>query len=65
MKMKERKKRLPCKNFCGDRKDFIRPYQKNGRTDFDQLQVIDSSNNEGTNSLVNEQIGWERIARRA
>ena len=26
---KERKKRLPCKIFCGDGKDFIRPYQKN------------------------------------
>ena len=25
-----RKKRLPHKNFCGDRKDFIRLYQKNG-----------------------------------
>ena len=31
MKMKEeRKKQLPRKNFCGERKDFIRPYQKNG-----------------------------------
>ena len=25
----ERKKRLPSKNFCGERKDFIRLYQKN------------------------------------
>ena len=54
MKMKERKKkRLPRKNFCGDRKAFIRLYQKNGRIDFYQLRDIDSSNNEGTNSLVN------------
>ena len=58
MKMKERRKKcLPCKNFCGDRKAFIRLYQKNGSTDFYQLQDIDSSNNEGTNSLVNGRIG--------
>ena len=50
------------KNFCGDRKDFIRPYQKNG---FYQLRDIDSSNNEGTNSLVNEQIRRERMVHRA
>ena len=31
---------------------FIWLYQKTGRTNFDELQVIDSSNNEGTNSLV-------------
>ena len=24
-----KKKQLPRKNFCGDRKDFIKPYQKN------------------------------------
>ena len=53
MKMKERKKRPPHKNFCGERKDFVRLYQKTGWTNFDELQVIDSSNNEGTNSLVN------------
>ena len=29
-KNERRKKQLPCKNFCGDRKDFIGPYQKNG-----------------------------------
>ena len=51
MKMKERKKKLLCKNFCGERKDFVRLYQKTGWTDFDELQVI--SNNEGTNFLVN------------
>ena len=63
--MKKKEKRLPCKNFCGERKDFIRPYQKNGRTDFDELQVIDSLNNEGTNSLVNGRIGHEGMACRA
>ena len=36
-----------------------------GRTDFYKLWDIDSSNNEGTNSLVNGRIGWERIVRRA
>ena len=33
MKMKEekeKKKQQLYKNFCGERKDFIRPYQKNG-----------------------------------
>ena len=50
--MKEERKQ-PHKNFCGKRKDFIKLYQKTGSTDFDQLQDIDSSNNEGTNSLVN------------
>ena len=44
------------KKFCG-RKDFIRPYLKTGRTDFDELQVIDSSNNEGTNSRVTGKSG--------
>ena len=32
-------------------------YQKNGWTDFDELQVTDSTLNEGTNSLVNELTG--------
>ena len=62
--MKERKKkkeRLPHKNFYGDRKAFIRLYQKNGRTDFYQLRDIDSSSNEGANSLVNGRIGRERM----
>ena len=27
---RNKKKRLLHKIFCGDRKDFIRPYQKNG-----------------------------------
>ena len=44
---------------------LIRLYQKTGSTDFDQLQDIDSSNNEGTNSLVNVRIGQERMVRRA
>ena len=30
---------------------------------FNAFWVIDSSNNEGTNSLVNEQIGRERMVR--
>ena len=61
----KKKKRRPRKIFCGERKDFIRPYQKNGGTDFDELRIIDSSNNEGTNSLLNGRIGWERMVRRA
>ena len=64
-KEKIKKKRLPRKNFCGDRKAFIRLYQKNGWMDVYQLRDIDSSNNEGTNCLVNGQIGWERMVRRA
>ena len=52
----ERKKNdCRVKNFCG-RKDFIRLYQKTG-TNFDKLQVIDSSNNEGTNSRVMGESG--------
>ena len=58
-------KRPLHKNFCGEWKDFIRPYQKNGWTNFYQLQDIDSSNNEGTNSLVNGQTGWERMVHHA
>ena len=68
MKMKERKKekkRLPRKKICGHRKAFIRLYQKNGWMDVYQLRDIDSSNNEGTNCLVNGQIGRERMVRRA
>ena len=64
--MKERKKkRLLHKNFCGDRKAFIRLYQKNGRIDVHELWDIDSSNNEGTNCLVNGRIGRERMVRHA
>ena len=59
-----KKKRLLHKNFCGDRKAFIRLYQKNGWTDFYQLRDIDSSNNEGTNSLVYGRIRRERMVRR-
>ena len=62
---KERKKLLPRKNFCGHRKAFIRLYQKNGWMDVYQLRDIDSSNNEGTNCLVNGQIGREGMVRRA
>ena len=62
---KEESKRLPRKNFCGDRKAFKRLYQKNGWMDVYELWDIDSSNNEGTNCLVNGQIGWERMVRRA
>ena len=71
MKMKERnkerkkKKRLPRKNFCGHRKAFIRLYKKNGWMDVYQLWDIDSSNNEGTNCLVNGRIGREWMVRRA
>ena len=66
MKMKEEeKKRLPRKIFCGDRKAFIRLYQKNGGIDVYELWDIDSSNNEGTNCLVNGRIGRERMVRRA
>ena len=64
MKMKE-KKRLPRKIFCGDRKVFIRLYQKNGGSYVYELRDIDSSNNEGTNCLVNGRIGWEGMVRRA
>ena len=62
---RKKKKRLPCKNFCGDRKAFIRLYQKNGGIDVYQLMDIDSSNNESTNCLVNGRIGRERMVRRA
>ena len=65
MKMKEEKKRLLRKKFCGYRKAFIRLYQKNGEIDVYELQDIDSSNNEGTNSLVNGRIGRERMVRHA
>ena len=36
-------------------------YQKTGPTDFDKLRIIDSSNNEGTNSRVmgkSGEKGW-------
>ena len=56
MKMKERKNDCHLK-ICDERKDFIRLYQKTGWTDFNELQVIDSSNNEGTNSQVMGELG--------
>ena len=65
MKERKGKKRLPRKNFCGHRKAFIRLYLKNGWIDFYELRDIDSSNNEGTNCLVNGRIGRERMVRRA
>ena len=65
MKMKQRKKQRLRKNFYGERKDFIRLYQKNGGTGFDELRIIDSSSNEGTNSLLNRRIGRERMVRGA
>ena len=43
----------------------MRLYQKKGCTDFYQLWDIDSSNNEGTNSLVNGRIRQERKVRDA
>ena len=57
---KKEKKRLPRKKFCGDRL-----YRKNGWIDFYELRDIDSSNNEGTNCLVNGRIGRERMVRHA
>ena len=44
--------------------DFIRLYHKTGRTEFDELQVTDSTLNEGTNSLLNELIGAGRMVYR-
>ena len=35
----------------------MRLYQKTGISDFDELQVIDSSNNEGTNSRLTGESG--------
>ena len=32
-------------------------YQKTSPTDFDKLQIIDSSNNEGSNSLLMRTLG--------
>ena len=34
----------------------MRLYQKTGWADFDELQVTDSTLNEGTNSLINKRI---------
>ena len=38
-------------------KDFIRLYQKTGWTDFNELQVTDSTLNKGTNSHVTSESG--------
>ena len=63
---KERKKRLPHKIFCGDRKDFTRLSEEwLNRFVSTLIWDIDSSNNEGTNTLVNGRIGRERMVRRA
>ena len=43
------------------RRDFIKLYQKTGETNFNELQVTDSTLNEGTNSLVNELIGVGKV----
>ena len=55
------------KNFWGSHKPMKKVCDENERrkTDLEQLQVIDSSNNEGTNSLVNGRIRRERIVSRA
>ena len=62
MKMKERKEKNDCRvKKVLWKEGFIRPYQKTGLTDFNELQVIDSSNIEGTNSQVmgeSSRKGW-------
>ena len=40
-------------------KDFIRLYQKIGQTDFDELRVIDSWYNEGTNIVVTSESAYK------
>ena len=55
-KVEEKKTTAASKNFLWKER-FIRPYQKTGWIDFDELQVIDSSNNEGTNSQVMGESG--------
>ena len=65
MKIKERRKNdYRVKKIC-ERKDFVRPYLKTGLSNFDVLRVIDSLNNEGTNSLINERKGAGEMVRRA
>ena len=55
MKIKERKKKTATahKNFFDDRKDFVWLYQKSDMTDFNELQVNNSSHTKGTICLVN------------
>ena len=40
-------------------------YQKTGWSDFDELRVTDSTLNDSTNSLINEQKGAGVVVRRA
>ena len=53
MKMIERKKRQPRKNFFDDRKDIVWLLQKLDVTNVDELQVNNSSHTKGTICLVN------------
>ena len=55
----KKKKRLPHKNVL-TKEDFIWLYQKTGWINFDELQVTDSTLNEGTKSLVMSKLGWKR-----
>ena len=52
-----RKKRRPPKNIFIEGKAFRKLYQKTGPTDFDELRVIDSPYNEGTNTVVTSDSG--------
>ena len=45
------------KNNFTERKYFIRRYQRNGWTDFSELQAIDALHNEGTNTLLMGSLG--------
>ena len=49
----KKEKRQPCKNFFDNREDFLWLYQKSNVTDFDELQVNNSSYTKGTICLVN------------
>ena len=53
MKIEERKKKRPRKNFFDDRKDFVWLLQKLDVTDINELQVNNSSHTKGTICLVN------------
>ena len=52
-----RRKQQVLKNNFSERKHFIRRYQRNGWMDFSELRVIDSLDNEGTNTLVMGGLG--------
>ena len=56
MKMKERKKQQPRKNFFDDRKDFVWLLQKLDVTDVDELQVNNSSHTKGTSYLSSKWV---------